>query len=51
MNNMKMFKEQIRLKSEWHNVFTEKFKKAALSSNFDKIIQPIDLVKISIWNI
>ena len=51
MNNMKVFKEQIRLKSEWHNVSIEKFKKGAFSSNFNKIIQSFDLVKKSIWNL
>ena len=34
-----------RFKSERHNVFTEKIDKIALSSNDDKIMQPIDSVE------
>ena len=34
-----------RFKSESHNVFTEKTNKIALSSNDDKRMQSIDLIK------
>ena len=34
------------LKSNKHNVFTEEIKKIALSSNDDKKMQSIDLIKI-----
>ena len=32
-------------KSERHNIFTDKVNKIALSSNDDKMIQPIDLLE------
>ena len=39
-------KPQQMLKSNKHNVFTEEIKKIALSSNDDKKMQSIDLIKI-----
>ena len=49
-NNKLILKTQQRVKSERHNVFTEKINKMALSSNDDKRIQSIDLIETCIWN-
>ena len=39
-----MLQTQQRLKSAWHNVFTEEINKIALSSNDDKRMQSIDSI-------
>ena len=44
-NNKLILKTQQRFRSEKHNVFTKEINKIALSSNDDKRIQSIDLVK------
>ena len=44
-NNKSTLKTQERLKSERHDVFTEEIDKIALSSNNDKNMQSIDLIK------
>ena len=38
-------KTQQRFKNKWHNVFTEKINKIALSSNDDKRMQTIDSIE------
>ena len=40
-----ILKKQQRFKSERHNIFTEEINKIALSSNDDKRMQSIDLIK------
>ena len=44
-NNKSILKIQQRFKSERHNIFTEKIKKIALSSNDDKRMQSIDSIE------
>ena len=44
-NNNLILKVQHRFKSERHNVFTEEIKKITLSSNDDKRMKSIDLIK------
>ena len=44
-NNKSILKIHQRFKSEKHNVFIEKINKIALSSNYDKRIQSIDLIE------
>ena len=44
-NNKLILKTQQRFRSEKHNVFTKEINKIALSSNDDKRIQLIDLIK------
>ena len=41
-----MLKTKQRVKSEWHNVFTEEISKIALNSNDDKRMQSIDSIEI-----
>ena len=45
MKNKFLLKSQQRFKSQRHNVSTEEITKIALSSNDDKRIQSIDLLK------
>ena len=44
LNNEIILKSQQRFKSEAHNVYTEKIKKVALSSNDDKRLQTFDRI-------
>ena len=44
-NNKSILKTQQKFKSERRNVFTEKINKIALSSDDDKRMQSIDLLK------
>ena len=44
-NKKSILKTQQKFKSEWHNVFTEEIIKIALSSNDEKRMQSIDLIK------
>ena len=44
-NNKAILKTERRLKSERHNVFIEESNKITLSSNDDKRMQSIDLIK------
>ena len=46
-NNKLILKTKQRFRSGKHNVFTEEINKVALSSNYDKIIQPIHYIEIS----
>ena len=43
-NNKTILRSQLRFKSNHHNVYTEKVKKIALSSNDDKRLQTCDRV-------
>ena len=43
-NNKIILKSQQRFKSDYHNVYTEKINKIALSSNDDKRLQTFDKI-------
>ena len=43
-NNKIILKSQRRFKSDYHNVYTEKINKIALSSNDDKRLQTFDKI-------
>ena len=45
-NNKLILRTQHRFQNERHSVFTEETNKIALSSNDDKIMQPIKLIEI-----
>ena len=42
LNNKIIFQSQQRFKSDYHNLYTEKVNKIALSSNDDKRLQTFD---------
>ena len=44
-NNNSILKTSQRLKSERHSIFSEEINQIALSSNDDKMMQPIDLIE------
>ena len=44
-NNNSILKTSQRLKSERHSIFSEEINQIALSSNNDKMMQPIDLIE------
>ena len=43
-NNKIILKSQQRFKSDYHNIYTEKINKIALSSNDDKRLQTFDKI-------
>ena len=44
LNNRTILKSQLRFKSNYHNVYTEKVNKIALNSNDDKRLQTFDRI-------